>query len=127
VAAIHLGGFMGRTQRGITLTGALAGMIVLAFLGLLAAKLLPAYLEYFSVMKVLRAMEAAGDTKGTVREIRNSFEKRNMIEGIQSIHGDDFEVTKDGGETVMTGNWSVKVPIIYNVSACIDFTATTAK
>jgi hypothetical protein len=118
---------MGRTQRGITLTGALTGMIVLAFVGLFAAKLTPSYMEYFAVQKVLKAMETNGDTKGTVRDIRISFDKRNMIEDIKSIRGDDLEISKEGGEAVVTANWSVKVPIIYNVSACIDFTATTAK
>ena len=42
-------------QRGITLTGALMGMIVLALAGLFAAKLLPAYLDYFAVQKIIAA------------------------------------------------------------------------
>jgi hypothetical protein len=72
-------------------------------------------------------MESAGDTKGTVRDIRVSFDKRNAIEDIHSIRAEDLEITKEGGEAIVTANWSVKVPMIYNVSACIDFTATTAK
>jgi len=116
-----------KTQRGITLMGALMGMIVVAFVGLFAAKLLPTYLEYFAVKKILASMEQAGDFKGTVRDIRNSFDRRNSIEGVQSIKGEDLEVTKEGGETVITAIWSVKVPMIYNFSACLDFVATTAK
>ena len=35
-------------QRGVTLSGALMWMIVLALGGLFAAKLMPSYLEYFA-------------------------------------------------------------------------------
>ena len=114
-------------QRGITLTNALIGMILLALIGLFAAKLTPAYIEYFAVQKILKTMEAQGDTKGSVTEIRNSFARRNVIENVQAVAPNDLEITKDGGEVVVTAAWSVKVPIIANFSACLDFTVSTAK
>jgi len=49
------------------------------------------------------------------------------IEGVQSVNPDDLEITKEGGEAVITAAWSTKVPIIGNFSACLDFTSTTAK
>jgi hypothetical protein len=118
---------MKKSQRGITLTGALMGMIVLAGIGLFAAKLMPSYIEYFGVQKILKAMDTSGDTKGTVAEIRKSFDTRNAIEDVKAIRGEDLEITKEGGEAVITATWSVKVPIIANFSACLDFSVTTAK
>jgi hypothetical protein len=118
---------MTRKQRGITLTGALTGMIVLAGLALFGAKLMPAYLDYFAVQKILKAMENNGETKGTVKEIRNAFDRRNTIEGVQAMRGDDLEITKEGGEAVVSAIWSTKVPIVGNFSACLDFSVTTAK
>jgi len=61
------------------------------------------------------------------REIRYDWEKRNAIEDVHSIKGDDLEITKEGGETILSANWSVKVPMVMNVSACLDFSVTTAK
>ncbi len=118
---------MASKQRGITLTGALGGMIVVALVGLAAAKLVPAYAEYFAVKKILKAMVESGDLKGNVQEIRNAFDRRNSIEGVQAVNGPDLDVTKEAGEAVVTANWSAKVPIVYNFSACLDFTASTAK
>jgi hypothetical protein len=118
---------MTRTQRGITLTSALLGMIVLAGVALFAAKLLPTYIDYFSVQKILASMEANGDLKGTVGEIRASYDRRNTIEGVKAVDGRDLDITKEGGEAVVTAVWSTKVPIIANFSACLDFTVTTAK
>lgn len=114
-------------QRGISLVGLIVTLAVLGFVGVLSAKLLPYYLEYFGVKKILATMENAGETKGTVREIRRAFDTRNAIEDVKSIKGDDLEIGKEGGETVVTATWSVKVPMVYNISACVDFTATTAK
>lgn len=118
---------MKRTQRGITLTGAIAGMAVLAFVGLFAAKLMPSYLEYFAVQKILRAMDTTGELKGSVAEIRRSFDKRNAVEQVQAVGGGDLEISKEGGEVVVSATWSAKVPMIYNFSACLDFHVTSAK
>jgi hypothetical protein len=114
-------------QRGITLTGLIVGLAVFGFLGVMAAKLLPAYTEYYNVRKVFASMEQAGDLKGTVREIRGAFEKRAVIDDIQSIRPEDLEIGKDAGETVVSASWSKKVHMVGNLSACLDFTATTAK
>ncbi len=116
-----------RKQSGISLMNLIVGLGVLGFLGVMAAKLMPAYVEYFAVKKMFAAMEQAGDLKGSVRDIRYSFEKRNAIEDVKSVRGDDLEVTKEGGEAVVTANWSVRIPMVSNVNACLDFTVTTAK
>jgi hypothetical protein len=116
-----------RKQQGLSLWNLIIGLSVLGFLGVMAAKLMPAYVEYFAVKKMLAAMEQAGDLKGSVREIRYAYEKRNAIEDVKSVRGDDLEVSKEGGEAVVTATWSVKVPLVSNISACLDFMATTAK
>lgn len=114
-------------QRGLSLIGTIIILGLVAFFGLLAAKMLPAYVEYFGVKKILTAMEKTGETKGSVKEIRRSYETRNAIEDVKSVRPEDLEISKEGGENVVTANWSVKVPLVYNISACIDFTATTAR
>jgi hypothetical protein len=116
-----------RKQQGVSLMGLIVGLGLVGFLGVMAAKLLPAYVEYFAVKKMFAAMEQAGDLKGSVREIRHSFEKRNAIEDVKSVRSDDLEITKEGGEAVLTANWSVRVPMVSNVNACLDFMVTTAK
>lgn len=116
---------MRKKQLGITLKGLVVGLGVLGFLAVMAAKLLPHYLEYFAVKKMFAAMEQAGDLKGTVREIRSSFDRRNAIEDVKSVRPEDLEITKEGGEAVVSASWSVRVPMVSNISACIDFTATS--
>jgi Domain of unknown function (DUF4845) len=114
-------------QRGISLSGLIFWLAIGGFLVIMVAKLLPSYVEYFSVKKMFATMEQAGDLKGTVRDIRRTYDTRNAIEDVKSVRGDDIEVTKEGGETVITATWSVKIPMVYNISACLDFVVTTAK
>ena len=114
-------------QRGVSLMNLIVTLAVLGFLGVMAAKLMPAYIEYFSGKKMFSAMEQAGDMKLSVREIRKSFDTRNTIEDVKSVKGDDLEIGKEGGETVVTATWSTKVPLVSNISACLDFAVTTAK
>ena len=116
-----------RQVRGVSLMGLIVTLAVLGFLGLMGAKILPAYIEYFQVKKVFAAMENGGDLDGTPSEIRRAFDRRNTIEDIHSLDGKDLEITKNGSETVLSAVWSVKVPLVYNASACLDFAVTTAK
>lgn len=115
-----------RRQRGLSLMQVVVWGMAIAILALAMAKLLPAYLDYYAVKKIFATMQQAGDTKGTVRDIRVSFDRRNSVEGVKDVKGDDLEITKEGGETVITASWSVRVPMMHNLSACLDFVATTS-
>jgi hypothetical protein len=114
-------------QRGVSLQGLIIVLAILGVGAVLGAKLMPSYIEYFAVKKIFASMEQAGDLKGSVRDIRKSYETRNAIEDVKSVKGEDLEVTKEGGETVISVAWSVKVPMVNNISACIDFMVTSAK
>ena len=116
-----------RRMRGIGLIQLIVTLGVLGFVGVMAAKLMPSYIEYFNMKKMFAAMDQTGETKGTVREIRQAYDRRNAIEDVKSIRADDIEITKESGETILTASWSARVPLVYNISACIDFVVTTAK
>ena len=115
-------------QRGLSLIGIMVGIALVGFIGLMAAKLMPVYLEYMSVKKIFNKMESSGSLNSmNVREIRFEYEKLNAVEDIKNVRGDDLEITKAGGETVLSATWSVKTPMVGNLSACLDFYATTGK
>ena len=75
-----------KKQLGATLVGMLfiAGMIGVGVI--LVAKLVPAYVEFMSVKKVLNAMDSSGDLKTmSPKEIQASFFKRGSIDNISSV------------------------------------------
>ena len=110
------------------MTGFLTLSIVLIFTALLVFRLLPPYLEYFYVQKAVDGVAKDVDLQtATPREVRSAFDRRAMIDNITTIRGEDLEITKEGDKALIEANYSVKVPIIGNVSACIDFQASNAK
>ena len=117
-----------KQERGLTMTGFLTLSIVLIFMALLVFRLLPPYLEYFYVQKAVDSISRDLDLQtATLREIRSAFDRRAMIDNITTIRGEDLELIKEGNNAVLDASYSVKVPIVANVAACIDFQATSAK
>src|SRR5258708_34246764 len=84
-------------QRGLSLVNLIVGLAVVGFLGVMAAKLMPAYIEYFQAKKILSTMAQAGDLKNSVRDIRKSFETRNAIEDVAAVKGEGPGTTRRGG------------------------------
>jgi len=114
-------------QRGLSLLGLIVTLAILGFVGLMAAKLLPSYVEYWNVRKMFAQMEKNGSLNGTPHDIRREFDKLNAISDVRSIGGKDLEVANQGGQTVVGADWSVKVPLVANISACIHFSASTGE
>lgn len=117
-----------KKQQGATLVGMIfvAGLIVAV--AILAAKLAPPYIEFMSVKKILNAMATSGDLKTmSPQELRTSFSKRADIDNIRSVQPEDLTISREGSEAVVSVEYSVKVPVAANVSALLDFSASTAK
>jgi hypothetical protein len=117
-----------RQQKGIGFIGLAFVVIVVGALVLLGFRLLPAYLQFFTVKSALKEITTNPELKNASSpEIRSAFDKRAMVNDITVITGRDLEVEKgrDGGFTV-SASYSQQVPLFQNVSACIDFSASSS-
>lgn len=113
-------------QRGVGFIGLIFIFAVAAVVLLLGLKLLPVYLELFSVKKVVAAMAKGEEVKsGTVSDIRKSFNRRAVIDDIKSITGDDLEITKEGGETVIVAAWQHRVGLFTGFTLLVDFSVSS--
>lgn len=115
-----------KKQRGATVVGMLliAGLVGSGLI--LAAKLVPAYIEFMSVKKILNSMATSGDLKTmSPKEIRDSFFKRADVDDIKNVKPEDLIVSREGNQSVVTVEYSVKVPVVANVSAYMDFAASS--
>ena len=115
-----------RRQRGIGFIGLIFIFAVAAVVLLLGLKLVPVYLELFSVKKVISAIAKGEELKsGTVSEIRKSFNRRAAIDNIQALAGDDLEITKEAGETVVIATWQHKVALFTGYTLLVDFSVSS--
>ena len=115
-------------QRGITLTGFLFFSVLAVTVLLLGFKIGPAYLEYYTIQKVLRDMAAEPALQAASRgEINSAFNAKANIAYVKAISSEDLEVSKNNGRQVFSASYSVRVPLFYNLSACMDFNPTSDK
>jgi hypothetical protein len=111
-------------QKGLTLSGFITWAIVFAFAALLAFKLGPAYTEDLTIQKHFKTIaNDATYASGNRREIENAFSNRSQIDRIEVISPKDILISKekDGGGISLSASYTVRVPLIYNISACMDF------
>lgn len=110
------------------MTGFLFLAVASVFVALLVFKVLPAYLEYFSIQRALSGVARDLDLQTTTpKEIRSSFDKRATIDNITIIRGEDLEIDKEGNQAVVRASYAQKIPLFANVSLYIEFETSTAK
>jgi hypothetical protein len=113
-------------QRGVTFIGMvfIAGLIV--FAAIIGLKLIPAYIEYATVVNHLREIARSPDARGgSPKDIQNMFRKRAQIDAIDIVKAEDIEVEKEGDQVTLRAAYSTKIKLFGNLNACIDFVASS--
>lgn len=109
-------------QHGITLTGFLVFAALAVAALLLGFKIGPAYTEYMTIEKTFRALAAEPSMRTASRgEFNSAWSARAGIDGIKAIGYDDIQIDKDGSGIVLSAEYSVRVPLFYNISALMEF------
>lgn len=111
-------------QTGVSLSGLIMVLVVLAFVALLGFKIGPAYAEFLTAKKVIKSI-AAENRGGTVQSIRKAWNTKTMIDDIKVITGDDLEITKDGSDIVISFAYKKEVPLFANIGVYVDFAANS--
>ena len=115
---------MRNRQRGVSLLGLIIGAVILIFVLLLAMKTLPPWLEFFTAKKFVTqiAQEQRG---GTILDIRKAWQLKTAIEDVPSVSDKDLEITKEGGEVVISFAYRKEIPLFANVGVYMDFAASS--
>lgn len=115
-------------QRGLSLSGFMFVAVLVVAGVLLVFKLSPAYFEYYRIQRQFKVMADEPSLKaGSRGEILQAFSNRANIDQITVISPNDLDITKNGNSIVISAAYSVRVPLVGNLSACIDFNPTSEK
>jgi hypothetical protein len=115
---------MRNRQSGVSIMGLILGSVVLIFVLLLGMKLFPPYMEYFTAKKHITQI-AHEQRTGTVGDVRKAWQLKTAIDEVPSVNDKDLEITKDGGEIVISFAYRKEVPLFANVGVYLDFAATS--
>ena len=113
-------------QRGMTMWGLLFMGLLFIFFALLFFKLLPPYMEYGTVKTTLENVAKQPDIGNMEKaEIKNAIQRRFDIEDIKRVDlSKHLFVEKKPGATTIRLAYEVRVPLVYNVTALLDFEAS---
>ena len=112
---------MRNQQLGLSLTALIMGAIILILVAVLGMKTLPSYLEFFSAKKLIA--QIANERPATPADARRSFELKSAIDDVRSIDAKDLEITKEGGEVIISFAYRKEVPLFGNVGLYMEFAA----
>jgi hypothetical protein len=115
---------MRNRQLGVSLMGLIIGAVILIFILLLGMKALPPWMEFFTAKKHITQI-AQEQRSGTVGDVRKAWQLKTAIEDVPSVKDSDLEITKEGGEIVISFAYRKEVPLFLNVGLYMDFAASS--
>lgn len=114
-------------QGGITILGFLFVAAVVLSVAMIGFRVLPAYIEYFSVQKILKqALDSAHEGE-TLQQFRHEFDVRTSADYVESVRGSDVDLFKQGNQLVASASWTRTLPLVGNVSLLLEFQASATK
>ena len=116
---------MRNKQRGVSFPVIFLIGVVLALGAVGVMKVGPAYSEFATAKKTIIAVAASEGRSGSVADVRKAFERRAAVDNISVVTPGDLEISKEGGDLVISFAYSQKIPLFANVSLLIDFAANT--
>jgi hypothetical protein len=117
---------MRNKQRGVSFPVIFLIGVIVALGAVGAMKVVPAYMDFATAKKAIVAVAASEGRAGNVSAVRAAYDRYANINNISVVSGDELEITKEGGELVISFAYAQKIPLFANVSLLIDFAASTA-
>ena len=116
-----------RKQPGMTFIGLVLMIAGIVFVAVIGMKLTPAYLEFLSVKRAIAKIENDPSFANLNKnDIVSQFDRSAQIDDIRAIKGNELLIAKEeGGRPVVTAEYETVVPLVANVSALINFRAST--
>jgi len=115
---------MRNRQLGVSLGGLMVVLFILIILGLLGLKVAPPYME-FSAIKNAVVSISHEKSSASVSEIRKAFDSRAAIDDFTAVKGSDLDISKEGGQIVITATYRKAVPLFWNLGLYWDFVASS--
>ena len=115
-----------KTQRGIGVVSGFLLIVLLVVVAMIAVKVIPIWVEYFSLRKVIADMVASGDLNAqTPLAVRQAFDRRADTGYVQSVAAKDLEIRREENQFVVYYQYQAVVPLVGNASLVFDFAGSS--
>jgi len=114
-----------KSQRGITLLGFLIILMLAAFFAYLGMRLVPVYLEDYSVKKCLQELtEEPGIGQKTPEQIKDALFRKFYISYVTTPKAKDLKVVREGNSYTAQMKYEARGPLFYNLEYIASFDHT---
>ena len=113
-----------RKQKGLTLICMVVVLAVVGFFAYTAMKLIPAYTEYFGVVKSMKAVaDSPNASEASLEQLRRNLDTNFSVQYVDesSIPADGIKLETQGGQHKLRVVYDKKIPFLYNVSLLAHF------
>jgi hypothetical protein len=108
------------------MTGFLFTTIVIIIAALVAFRIGPSYIEYFTVQKALDATLQEVQNP-TISEIKRSMDRKLSADYVDSVNAGEVLVGREGNQIVATLSWQKILHMIGNASILLEFEARSTR
>ena len=111
-----------KRQQGMTMLSWLIVLAIAVFFILIGIKMIPTYLENYSIRQVLKNMENdRAVRKMTPTEMKKSFIKRLKINSVYEFDRESLKIKKEKFGTNILVNYEIRKPVAGNVAIVMTF------
>ncbi|MBS1225013.1 MAG: hypothetical protein H6R24_1691 [Proteobacteria bacterium] len=111
---------LGRRQRGMTVIGMLLLIIVIAFVALIAMKVVPMYVQYFSIKSTIESIRKEPQVaQMSAQDIQNAIQKRFDIGYVDNIMARDLKIRNDRNGRVLDLVYQDERTLFYGLSVVL--------
>lgn len=114
-------------QRGMSIIGFLFVAAVVVVVALVGFRMLPAYIEWYTIQKALDAAVADAGNDPSLNNIRKAMERKLSADYADAVSAKDVNVVKNGNTITAQVSWQKVLPMVGNVSILIDFDAQASR
>ncbi len=116
-----------RRQRGLTFANFLLVAILIVFVAIGGMKVIPAYVENRTIAHILDTIAHDPDMRDAQpADIRNSFDKRAMVNNITVVSSNDVQIQKAPTGLILSLKYNVKIGLFGNMSLLLEFDTSSA-
>ena len=115
---------MHHKSKGITLIGFVIVLVVAGFFAYVAMKLIPAYTEYFGVVKSMDQLsKEPGVASKSLDQLRRDlgFKFSTQYVDEQNVPLTSVTAVRDAGKVILRTAYERRIPFMYNVDLLVSF------
>ena len=113
-----------RRQRGLTMIATLLVLIIVAFVVLIAFKVVPIYIEYFNIRRAIEGLKTDISLNNSTADVRRGLEYRWAIDYITAVDFKDIKVRKKGGKLLAELKYEDRRSLLGNLDVVAKFDDT---